>query len=224
MHILEAGNFSTSFGLIQSPCKVVAEEFLKWKKEISGDFNLVLDLKEWPSGFTQALAALCPRTTPVITRFLFWPVNASWTLYFDNSRLGTDAGPPFVLSSRLSVNAFRVVMVDQCKDPVSKMIKKYGAVILEYYCSGNRVRHICAANDGGKWVFSERGQPFLFENTASYTAKRSVDRFTKPMLLGYLKDFGVDLNDISDGPGFLVINNGKRPWNFEEYDEEGNII
>lgn len=51
-------------------------------------------------------------------------------------------------------------------------------------------RSIAAMNDGGRWIFEQSGQPFLFEDISSYNAHRKRDRFTKEMLAAYLDGLG----------------------------------
>ena len=53
-----------------------------------------------------ALAGLLPLTMPGMLRVMFWPVADDWTIYFDNSGLGTEAATVMpVLSQRLAVDA-----------------------------------------------------------------------------------------------------------------------
>jgi len=51
----------------------------------------------------------------------------------------------------------------------------------------NTVRALTAANDGGRWVFVQSGEPFPFEQVEQYQARRVRDRFTFDMLKDYLR-------------------------------------
>lgn len=219
MNVVSFGKFSSSFGLIKGPAKSVAESFLEWQQNILREWGFRLEMTERPGELSAALNALYPRTTPIATRYLFWPLDKDWTLYFDNGVNGSDAGPPSVLSSRLGVDAMRVVMADESVDPTSGQVTQYAATILEYYVSGVERRHIFAANDGGKWKFGESGEPFSFENTSQYKVRAIKDRFTNLMLLGYLKELGVDLSDVGDGPSYLLTKHGKMPATYKEFSD-----
>lgn len=218
MSVVNFGKFS-SFGLVQSPAKVVAENFLAWQQGILQEWGFGLEAAECPEKFGDALNALCPRTAPIVTKYLFWPLNESWTLYFDNGVNGTDAGPPSVLSSRLGVDAVRVVMTDEAVRPESGQLTQYRATIFEYYAKGIERRHVFVANDGGKWKFGESGEPFAFENIAAYKVRSIKERFTNPMLLDYLKELGVDLSDTENGLGYLLMKHGKLPATYKEFKE-----
>lgn len=221
MNVADFGKFSSSFGLVNGPSKIVAESFLAWQQEILRVWGFELKSEVHQGKLGDALNALYPCTAPIVTRYLFWPLNENWTLYFDNGVSGTDAGPPSVLSSRLSVDAMRVVMANEVVNPTSGQVAQYRATILEYYSNGVERRHIFVANDGGKWKFGESGEPFPFENTETYKARSIQDRFTNAMLLGYLKELGGDLsNDHSTvaeyGPGYLLTKYGKMPAAYKE--------
>jgi hypothetical protein len=54
-------------------------------------------------------------------------------------------------------------------------------------------RSIAAMDDGGRWIFEERGEPYPFEQVERYSARRKRDRFTGEMLRHYLRHFGVEL-------------------------------
>lgn len=222
MDVVNFGKFSSSFGLVQSPSKLVAQSFLVWQNEILRKWGFELKLEVHQGKLDDALNALCPRTAPIVTKYLFWPLDENWTLYFDNGVSGTDAGPPNILSSRLGVDAMRVVMADEIINPSSGQIMQYRATILEYHSRGVEQRHIFVADDGGKWKFSEFGKPFPFENTAAYRAKSIKDRFTNAMLLGYLKELGADLSTGHSacgehGPGYLLTKYGKMPATYKEF-------
>lgn len=222
MNVVELGKFASSFGLIQSPVQMVAESFLAWQRGILREWGFGMDMVEYRGSIGDALNALYPRTAPIVTKYLFWPLDENWTLYFDNGINGTDAGPPSVLSSRLSVDAIRVVMADEAVNPASGQVTQYRVTILECYVNGIERRHVFVANDGGKWKFGESGEPFPFENTEMYKVRSVKDRFTNAMLLEYLGKLGPNLTSgnsplAENGPGYLLTKNGKMPATYKEY-------
>ncbi|OBZ93256.1 hypothetical protein ADU59_22625 [Pararhizobium polonicum] len=194
-----------------------------WQNDILRDFSFKLDLQRREESINAALSALLPLTSPVSTKYLFWPIDENWTLYFDNGVDGTDAAPPQVLSSRLRTDAIRVVMSDQLTDPSTRQVTSFGATILEYYCEGNNRRTVYASNDGGSWKFGQYGEPFGFENRDDYTSKSKKDRFTHSLLLKYLNELGVSLDTgvslpKAKGVGYLLTKHGKMPVTYREHD------
>ena len=81
---------------------------------------------------------------------------------------------------------------------MTPMNATYPAVIWEVYeppehggaMLGHR-RTICSANDGGRWIFEQSGEPFPFEQTESFSERRKRDRFTSEMLITYLGELGI---------------------------------
>jgi hypothetical protein len=77
---------------------------------------------------------------------------------------------------------------------------RFGAVILEVYDEKSAQdplrgrRSIYAADDGGRWVFDQVGEPFPFEDLEAYTRRRIRDRFTPAMMGDYLRGLGVDVD------------------------------
>jgi hypothetical protein len=222
MIVAGLGKFSSSFGLVQSPAHLVAESFLTWQQGILREWGFGLDMVEYPGTLGEALNELYPRTAPIVTKYLFWPLDKNWTLYFDNGVNGTDAGPPGILSSRLKVNAIRVGMADEAINRTSGQVTQYRATIFEYYTDGIERRHVFAANDGGKWKFGESGEPFPFEKTEAYKVSPIRDRFTNAMLLEYLEKLGANLIDghsssAVEGQGYLLTKHGKMPATYKEF-------
>jgi hypothetical protein len=221
MDFAKFGKFSSGFGLLNTPSGAAAERFLRWQNEVLLEWGFNIKSEVRGGKLSDALNSLLPRTAPIITKFLMWPLNDQWTLYFDNGHGGTDSGPPQVLSKLLEVDAMRIVMAPEIRDKASVGITEFGATIFEYYVNGIDVRHVYAANDGGRWKFGEHGDPFLFEDISSYNRKLIKRRFTSDMLLGYLKELGADLccpdsDFLENGEGYFFTKHGKMPSTFIE--------
>ncbi|MCA0175947.1 MAG: hypothetical protein LCH73_06620 [Proteobacteria bacterium] len=220
MNVENLGRFRDSFGLVRAPCKTVVEEFCNWQQAILKPYGFELRREPMEGTLAGVLEALIPRTAPITTRYLFWPLG-SWTLYFDNSIGGTDASPPKVLSARMQVDAIRAVAAIEQIEPNGR-VKKYGATMFEYYIAGVPRRAVFAADDGGKWKFHQSGEPFAFEEHDCYSARPIKARFTPPMLFRYLRQLSVPLEDEASAPaeehgsGFLVKKHGKMPQPFRE--------
>lgn len=87
----------------------------------------------------------------------------------------------------------------------------FGATILEVYDPAAtddvlRLRRaIAAIDDGGRWRFEERGEPFEFEPPDRFTARRVRDRFTPAALDEYLAALGVDDLDDLDVERTMIV-------------------
>jgi len=147
---------------------------------------------EIPSSLEGALSTLPPLSVEM-KRQLLVPTTGEWTAYFASGIQGSD--PSRLMSSlamELGVIAMRV-----CSTPSTQ---RFPATIWEVYAPealggspplGYR-RSIAAANDGGRWVFEQSGEPFPFEDLSAYQAKRKRDRFNRELLQSYLREFQLD--------------------------------
>ena len=224
MHVRQFGTFGKQFGLIKGGCEMVSQGFLDWQMTFLPEYGMRLTEEPIAGTISDALCKLLPRTAPIVTRYLFWPLNEEWTLYFDNGRLGTDASPPSVLASRLHTDGIRISLTDHAVDRSSKQVLQYGATIFEYFENATARRSVFVANDGGKWVFSQEGTAFPFEDESSYRARLVRDRFPKTLLLQYLQKLGVSLDGtetstLEPGPGRLIVKAGQMPRDLKEFYE-----
>jgi hypothetical protein len=95
----------------------------------------------------------------------------------------------------LSIRCLRVVAVPHTLR--KHQGGRYGAVMLDVFGPkqpgklNNYVRALEVANDGGRWVFVQSGEPFPFEQLEQYQARRVRDRFTFEMLKDYLRHLGL---------------------------------
>ncbi|MDY7228848.1 hypothetical protein [Hyalangium rubrum] len=153
------------------------------------------------------------------------PTRSPWTAYIDNGWRGTDAASAMsYMAEALGCRGLRVVAVPHT---LSKNQGRYGAVMFEMYGPHrtdwlNYVRTLHAANDGGRWVFDESGEPFPFEKVERYQARRARDRFTFDMLKEYLHHLGLSPFEedfyLPDGaPGWLVEKTGPVASTHQEY-------
>jgi hypothetical protein len=77
--------------------------------------------------------------------------------------------------------------------------EKWPAVIWEVYAppglgghpQNSYRRSVSASNDGGRWVFSQSGAPYPFEELGAYERPRKRDRFTRDLLERYLREFAI---------------------------------
>ncbi|HLL04733.1 MAG TPA: hypothetical protein VK539_29375 [Myxococcaceae bacterium] len=153
------------------------------------------------------------------------PTRSAWTGYVDNARGGTDAESAMaVMARKAGCRGLRVVAVP---NTYRKGKGRYGAVMLEMYGPHrtawiNTIRAVNAANDGGRWVFAQWGEPFPFEKLEQYQAPRMKDRFTFDMLQEYLRHLGLlpfeERFYLPDGaPAWLVERTGPTVPTHEEF-------
>src|SRR5687768_8390083 len=74
------------------------------------------------------------------------------------------------------------------EQPLDRVVARYGP---EPNPILNFVRTISAVNDGGRWVFEQTGEPFPFEDTSRFEARRKRDRFRFEILENYLAELGL---------------------------------
>lgn len=223
MHLKEFGSFGVQFGLIRGSCELVAQGFLDWQNEFLREHGMRLTAVPISGAISNALQDLLPRTAPIAVRYLFWPLNEEWTLYFDNGRLGTDASPPSVLASRLHTDGMRISLADHTSDQSSNVLQ-YGATIFEYFEKTDSRRLVFVANDAGKWSFGQEGAAFGFENEDAYRARLVSERFPRKLLLHYLKELNASLDGsmhspVERGPGILIVKSGSGLPTLSEFHE-----
>jgi hypothetical protein len=174
-------------GLINAPVSRVVSEMVAWHSSLGTAYTR----REIASSFADALEMLPPLSMEK-RRLLLVPTNSEWTALFQSGIAGSDPTPPMsVLSKRLDTLAMRVC----CSPPGAK----WHSVIWEVYAPaelggsaplGYR-RTLAAANDGGRWVFEESGPRYPFEKPGQYQLPRKRDRFTRELLVEYLRQFGL---------------------------------
>ena len=216
---------TASFGAIQCEPEVAAEAYVRWQAPILAPHGMQLTVKAQRGSLDAALKMLLPLTAPIATRFVFAPLESEWTLFVDNSILGTDASSAMrVLAQRAGVRAVRVTCKeDRPKNGDESISEQFGARIVEVYVpDGSVQRSVFAANDGGRWKFGETGERLPFERPGEYEAKRVKERFTESALLHFLCGLGIadrerGICTRSEGTSTLVQKMGALPASLREY-------
>lgn len=183
------GIVGTSFGLINADLEVAATHFVRWENQIATRWGLKFNARRLSLNFEELIKTFEPLRTPMTKRALIG-IDQSWTLYLDNdSRGGDPVGAVAVLSKQIGVRTVRITSSQHTMRAreIPKSLRRYGANILEVYDeSGSTERSICCANDGGKWVFEQFGNPYDFEDLESYSVARVDRRFGADLLQKYL--------------------------------------
>jgi len=140
--------------------------------------------------------------------------NPDWTAYFDNSsRCKGYQSLMACLSVYLKTRTVHAYAQPKTirKLPQGKMIGSWGAVLAYVYNGQMQAERIVSlVNDAGPWHFDSMGEPYCFENTEKYNARKKTDRFTFEDLISFLQGFGLrpfndDFYRVSlDQPIFLI--------------------
>jgi hypothetical protein len=187
---------TSEIGFIEIP---LAEAAATFKKQIQA---VRLRERHHTGPLRDALNELLPLTSQRV-RMLFVQTVSRWTAYFDSSWRGTDCFP--IIAN---------LAEDRCMGMKVSADPRFGTIWDVYGPKGvddlrlmlNTVRHISATDEGvGNWEFSQAGQPFAFEQTAHYSARKIRDRFHVELLVEYLQHFDIDLfnADFYRGPAIL---------------------
>lgn len=185
-------------GLIDASLEQVVAVLLRWH----GSLGTTYSRCDVTSSLADAFEALPPLSAEKRRR-LFVATRSGWTACFQS---GIDGSDPFPTTSYISTEFLGVLGMRACRSPAGA---RWPAVIWEVYAPVELGglpplcyrRSLCVANDGGRWVFEQSGEPFDFERTETYSLPRKRDRFTPELLDEYLAHF--DLQPFSDS--FYVV-------------------
>lgn len=135
--------------------------------------------------------------------------GGEWTAFLDCGAEGTDRSAASVVGRRLGARSLYVCCVDPGRTPEGW--PTYGAYQFEVndVADGMEVtrRAIWVMQDGSsRWTFGSMGEPFEFEDTTRYEAKRKRDRFGPEALEECMRGLGIQLRalDTYSGPTVLV--------------------
>ncbi|MBN1204676.1 MAG: hypothetical protein JXB05_07105 [Myxococcaceae bacterium] len=186
---------TSTMGFLELGAEQAAQAFATWHRELMTPRGISVEVLPVTGTLEQALSSLLPLSGGETQRHLFIPTHSAWTAYVENGWTGTDAASPLRYMARwLSIRCLRVVAVPHT---LRGDRGRYGAVMLDVYGPkqpgkiSSTVRVVEAANDGGRWVFVQSGEPFPFEQVEQYQARRVRDRFTFEMLKDYLRHLGL---------------------------------
>jgi hypothetical protein len=186
---------TSEMGFLELGAEQAAQAFATWQRGLPTSRGITVEVLPVTGTLEQALSSLLPLSGGERLRHLFIPTRSAWTAYVSNQWTGTDAASPMsVMARRLSIRCLRVVAVPHT---LRGNQGRYGGVMLDVFGPeqpekiSNTVRVVEVANDGGRWVFVQSGEPFPFEQVEQYQARRVRDRFTFEMLKNYLRHLGL---------------------------------
>lgn len=156
-----------------------------------------------PPGTLDQLVSFVEPRVP-LSRYLLLP-NGAWTVVLNNGPTGTDLGVlPWQATRDLGCRSIRATAAAPGPN-------RYPGTILELYDPGAGEealfcrRTIVAANDGGRWTFSETGERFAFEDPAAYRRRLVRDRFTPQLLAHHLAELGVPADEKPDTGSAILV-------------------
>lgn len=218
---------TSEMGFLETSAEHAARFFAAWHGGLQAARGIAVKVRPVFGTLEQALRALLPLNGPETQRDLFIPTRSAWTAYVDNAWTGTDAASPMAYMARtLGCRGLRVVAVPHTLR--KNQGGRYGAVMLDMFGPEqpgnilNYVRALEVANDGGRWVFEQSGEPFPFEQVERYQERRVRDRFTFEMLKDYLRHLGLspfeeDFYLPEGAPAWLVEKTGTFTPNQRDY-------
>ncbi len=216
---------TSNMGFLEWDAQSAASAYAKWWGGLLAPRGGTVVMRPVTGSLEQVLSALLPLAGGENQRHLFIPTRSAWTAYVDNGWRGTDAGSAMAYMARtLGCRGLRVGAVPHT---LRKDKGRYGIVVLEVYGPRqtawlNTLRALHVANDGGRWVFGQSGEPFPFEKLEQYQARRVRDRFTFDLLKEYLRQLGLSPFEedfyLPEGvPAWLVEKTGPFFATYKQY-------
>jgi hypothetical protein len=149
--------------------------------------------------------------------------QSKWIAFAENGRLrGIPTSLLCSMATRLRTQCVGFTYDDLA---LAKSQDRPFGLVLEYYdgtLSEVRERTIYLCYDGGKWDFSQNGDPLPFENIDFYTAKKKRDRFTKEILFSYALQLGIRLDNPQEF--YLPQNTIGLTWQYSKSDNKMDKI
>ena len=190
---------TSTIGFIAAEPDATAETFVSWMGPIQAKRNVTLQKQSLRESLDNLLGRLLPLTSVERRRYLFVPTKSQWTAFFDNGHRGTDAFSVLsYLSKRIGARSCAVTAIRN--DEPMQTVTRFDALGFEIYEPVdtdflNYGRTLNLSNEDGKFVFTNRGTPFSFEDTSRYGLQNLRERLTPDILEEYLHQLGIDVFD-----------------------------
>ncbi len=198
-----------SWGFVKAALPVYSEAFVSRWKKLAIDFETTTVNEELRCAFRRLEPLQSPQN-----RYLILETKSLWTAIFSNGlRTGDVTSVVSHLCKTLETFGLEISCVpDRSRlESEREALRVYGAVA--FTLSGpketdwlNRVRHVSAMNDGGKWMFDAEGEVQPYEQPEKYAQRKIADRFTPEMLESYCSALQINLFDSNFyGPKGLLV-------------------
>jgi hypothetical protein len=178
-----------SIGFVEAPFAAVRRQLIAWRVGLGDDLTERGDLPAWPA----CVEALDPLEAPWTTELLV-AHGSGWTVYLNNWIHGGDpAGAPTVVGGALGVRW--VLATHQPMTAVGHAATVFSLGGPEGEPPLHYIRTVGAYAEDRRWSWSTLGSPLPFERTGAYRARRVRDRFDRAMLVDYLVQLGIVVDD-----------------------------
>ncbi len=184
-------------GFLEIDIHTSVNTFTNWMNPIENSRNNTLKKRLVSGCLEEVLKTLLPLTSVEPRRYLFIPTDNNGIAFFDNGHQGTDVtSKVMVLVRMIKCQGYRILAVPNTIQRNKSARGRYGGIMFEVFAPDpnltlNYKRAINVANDGGRWIFDQSGEPFSFEDIESYKKRRIKDRFTFEMLKEYCAHLGL---------------------------------
>ena len=181
------------FGLVQKAPDLCQEDLNGWTIGDRSTFRVLQASRD----FGEAASFLSHLTYPA-TRHVIFPYG-DITVFINNAKQGSEFSDYAThIAKKLRTCTARVV--DKPARTWSHgnhtEVLTYEARILEVFAdSGERLRSVACANDGGRWVYESSGEPLLIEKQFNGQARKKKDRFTSSNLRTLAMEYGFPCPD-----------------------------
>ena len=160
--------------------------FYRFKRKITRDHRRLgfsLATKTVSGNLETVLRSLLPLISVDIRKFLFIPTASPWVAFVSNGWNGTDPTSSTYYAKLFQCRVLRVTAVPHTiRGKWPDVRGRFGAVMFEVNVPAEDpqkgLRRAIVAMNEDRWIFENIGEPFPFEDTERYKAKRVRDRFT----------------------------------------------
>lgn len=206
---------SHGFCAFAEDLNVLVNAFVRWQNSILEPFGASLEASALDCNTESGISLVLPLVTPVPTRYLFSQLTDGWISMISNSHLGADSAQLMQISRICQCTGVKA-MARGDAFTTGGVRNSYGATIFESFNSGDPIRSVFCANDGGRWKFGQSGVPYSCEDLLAYSNRSVKTRFDMAALttlLAELKIFPIR----ADRPGdvrlssVLVSRRGELP-------------
>jgi len=202
-----------SVQFVDVPARDLLDELVRWRTGLGHRTEV-----SSPRPYPDVLEDLTPFESPW-TRELVLPCGDRWSAYLNNGRNGGDpTASAHAVAARL--DARRVMGMHAPRHGPGHQSTQLWVHGPGGEGPSQHVRTLTADAADGRWSWYALGEPFDFEDTDRYTARRVRDRFDRSLLLRYLAALGIPADDdASYGPGVIVQELVDHPVHRETLEE-----
>lgn len=174
-------------GLVDAPVEAVVDTYDAWNRE----HGTTQHRRMVDTSLADAFAALPPLSME-LRRTVFVATRVGWTAFFRSGITGSD---PTSSMSQLAKRLRVVAMSVGITPPSATLPAVRWFVFAPPALGGDALlyerRVVYAINEGGRWAFYQKGEPYPFEQSERYDARRKRDRFPPQLLIQYLAALGL---------------------------------